>query len=415
MKKKFKALLGSLVALTILLYVSCNSDDGVDLPGSNDQQTTSEEENEPDTLAVEDFQVSIQEGLPEGTSLGVVPVVTNLSSFTFELVDQSVDDAIGVDPNNGNLFIANPNAFNYEDRTQLTAQVLVRSVDLEANAQILIDLEDYIEQTQQLTSRARSNEWNNDFGGVTYQYSSSNTFSIEYDSGQHQGVYCCHKIFQGNTMNHPTDPERKLVVDLESWGTIQYGDQHYYVVHVAYDGMGRIETVEYVWYNTDSISFYFEYEGEDIQVYNEEEELVLTHRVNENGHMIYAFSDAIERTWLYEDGNLVKITVDNKSIDYTFDNRNNPHYQAGFGNLFYINHVLELAMEWTGYFFRDELINDWPEYSSKNNAIQAVKDPYLDGHREFNYYYEYNQDDYPVYRSPGMNAGINDHYTFTYE
>ena len=92
-------------------------------------------------------------------SLGTVDASTNQGSLTYSIAEQSVDNAIAVNPSTGELTILNESLFDFETNPTITGIVKVENGDISDTADIIINLNNIIEDSLKSVTL---NRYNND-------------------------------------------------------------------------------------------------------------------------------------------------------------------------------------------------------------------------------------------------------------
>jgi len=105
-------------------------------------------------IEVSDFTTDIDENPSNGIVLGTVnATIDNGANMTYSLTDLSVSGAINIDLNSGELTVADPNSFDYETNTQITAVCEViesNTTGTPISASITININDVDENVGEL-------------------------------------------------------------------------------------------------------------------------------------------------------------------------------------------------------------------------------------------------------------------------
>lgn len=110
--------------ISICLF-SCSTDD------NSDQKIN---------LVANDFFVSIDERPARNTILGTIQASASQGEIQFALLDQIPIGSIAVDPNSGDVIVADPDQFVFSIRSEITASVLVTSGTKSDNVAIKISI-----------------------------------------------------------------------------------------------------------------------------------------------------------------------------------------------------------------------------------------------------------------------------------
>ncbi len=94
-----------------LLCISCNKD--------YDNVTIISEA----VVSVENFIETVEENKAEGASLGAVSATTTNGTLAYSIISQEPEDAISINPETGELSIADASVFDYEVNTEVTGVV----------------------------------------------------------------------------------------------------------------------------------------------------------------------------------------------------------------------------------------------------------------------------------------------------
>ncbi len=121
-----------LVCTFLIVFVSsCKSDLVGDDTMSEDEQTM---------VTVTDFEVGIEEGPEEDQSLGTLQVESDAENLFFEIVSQEPEGALGIDGTSGEISVANPALFIFDENPVVTAVVKVTGGDTSEQGSIIINL-----------------------------------------------------------------------------------------------------------------------------------------------------------------------------------------------------------------------------------------------------------------------------------
>jgi hypothetical protein len=121
--------------------------------------TENDEETNEIVVSIFDFETTIDENSNTGLSLGTVDASTNQGSLTYSIAEQSVDNAIAVNPSTGELTILNESLFDFETNPTITGIVKVENGDISDTADIIINLNNIIEDSLKSVTL---NRYNND-------------------------------------------------------------------------------------------------------------------------------------------------------------------------------------------------------------------------------------------------------------
>lgn len=118
-----------LIFLTILF--SCSSDDSNQI-----------DESTPITVSTSDFNVIIDEGLPDGTTIGTITGNTNQGDITFSILSQNPNNSFSINSETGLMSVENSDNFDYEINPQISGVVKVSNGDIFENSNVTINLND---------------------------------------------------------------------------------------------------------------------------------------------------------------------------------------------------------------------------------------------------------------------------------
>ncbi len=220
---KLKSYLLSLLTLTMFLFSSCDDDD----------------EETPVAIAIvaSDFTATIGENPANGASLGTVSAsVNDNSALTYALATQSVSNAMAINPNTGELTVADSAAFDFEANPTLTATYTASSGSVQETGSIIITLTNLIDvgfiTTWQTTTANESInipinsniigydytvDWGDGSeeagltGDATHSYATAGTHTVTI-TGDYPAI---------NMGNSDVSNNSKLV-DIKQWGEIEW-------------------------------------------------------------------------------------------------------------------------------------------------------------------------------------------------
>lgn len=92
------------------------------------------------TLIVDDFSTMLSTSPSAGTVLGQISVTTNHSDLEFDLLSEDPAGALSIHPGSGEISVANASLFDFDLRTEITAQVIVTAGSKTEIAEIVIQL-----------------------------------------------------------------------------------------------------------------------------------------------------------------------------------------------------------------------------------------------------------------------------------
>ncbi len=92
------------------------------------------------SLIVEDFSASLTVRPSDNQILGNLDVTTNLNDVKYEIVSQSIDDALIIDSNTGQISVKNSELFDIKVRDNIQAEVELTGSDIVRIAEISINL-----------------------------------------------------------------------------------------------------------------------------------------------------------------------------------------------------------------------------------------------------------------------------------
>ncbi|GLB47987.1 cadherin domain-containing protein [Neptunitalea lumnitzerae] len=107
------------------------------------------EDEETVEVTITNFETTVDENLPTGTSLGSVIATTNQGSITYSITQQTPADAIAINTTTGELTVLTESAFDFETYPTINATVLVENGTVSATGTVTIHLNDIVELTLQ--------------------------------------------------------------------------------------------------------------------------------------------------------------------------------------------------------------------------------------------------------------------------
>ncbi len=136
----------SVLALFVigLFVVSCSKED--ETPAATDETVVTDDNTDDTTpidttIVVGDTTFMIMENSEASTSIGTLVATTNHGSVTFSIKSQSIDGALSIDENSGEVTVGDASAYDYETNTSLTAVVSVMNGSKTMDANVTVDLE----------------------------------------------------------------------------------------------------------------------------------------------------------------------------------------------------------------------------------------------------------------------------------
>lgn len=126
--------IGILYSFSLIISIalfSCATDDNDDLEIN---------------LRVNDFFISIDERPTVNTILGTIVASTSQGEIEFTLLDQIPIGSIAIDPNSGDVIVADPDQFVFSVTSEITASVLVTSGTKSDNVAIKITINNPLSQ-----------------------------------------------------------------------------------------------------------------------------------------------------------------------------------------------------------------------------------------------------------------------------
>jgi len=94
------------------------------------------------TLDAENLTVTMAENQEAGASIGQIKATSDGAALNFEVLSSTPDGAFDINPLTGLLTIEEPDLFDFETRTSLSAVVRVSADDKSEEVDILVNLED---------------------------------------------------------------------------------------------------------------------------------------------------------------------------------------------------------------------------------------------------------------------------------
>jgi len=99
------------------------------------------------TISLEDFTVTVDENIAEGTSLGTISGSTNTGTLRYSLTTQTPAMALSINPSSGELTVQSEAAFNFEENNVILATVVAENQVVSKTATITVTLNDLEEPT----------------------------------------------------------------------------------------------------------------------------------------------------------------------------------------------------------------------------------------------------------------------------
>lgn len=122
--------------LMFILFTSCDdkfTDDSADDEGQV-------------TVTIENFEITIDENPERDFILGTVTASTNTGSLSFSILSQSPEGALNIDSETGELTVADPSLFEFDNNPTITATVEAQNGDVAEETTITIILNEIQEE-----------------------------------------------------------------------------------------------------------------------------------------------------------------------------------------------------------------------------------------------------------------------------
>ncbi|TYA84415.1 DUF1566 domain-containing protein [Seonamhaeicola marinus] len=133
-------------------------------------------------LSIQDFTTTIDENPTDGDVLGTIQAAGD-GTLSFSIISQTPTGAMSIDANTGELSVSNPNLFDYETNTVLTATIEVNNTISTQTATATINLNDVDEVTAQQTNMTiDENPSNDDVVGTLTASGSNLTYTITFQN-----------------------------------------------------------------------------------------------------------------------------------------------------------------------------------------------------------------------------------------
>ncbi len=122
MKAKPFLLYANIVIATMILFVSCESDS----------------DNTPSVITTAGLTINVFEDISTGEFLGVIKARTNTGILSYELSNQSAENAASIDPVSGTLVVDNETVFDAMINPVITVQVTINNGFITETAEVVI-------------------------------------------------------------------------------------------------------------------------------------------------------------------------------------------------------------------------------------------------------------------------------------
>lgn len=167
-----------LLFFSIFILFSCNHDEDIT------------------TITASDFTVTMNENPSSQQVIGKINATTNQGNLKYEIISQNLPGAMGLNSSTGELFVADPNLFDYETHPTISGVAKISNGTVFKDIQITISLKDVLETTVSIhdfTFSINENPTNQMFigkitgttnvGNLTYSIESqSNTNALKIDA-----------------------------------------------------------------------------------------------------------------------------------------------------------------------------------------------------------------------------------------
>ncbi len=125
MKAKTLLMYVNIVMATMVLFISCESDS----------------ENDPSVITTASLSISVFDNITAGEVIGVIRARTNKGLLSYELGNQSAENAIKIDPISGTLVVDNETVFDAMINPVITAEVLVNNGFITETVEVVISVD----------------------------------------------------------------------------------------------------------------------------------------------------------------------------------------------------------------------------------------------------------------------------------
>ena len=197
------------------------------------------------TISVNDFTVTVDENIANGTVIGTVDasVTNSTGTLTYTIVNQSVNGALAINANTGELTVADASAFDYETNTSITGTYKASTGTIEEEGSITINLNDVVETgngtefaltfrianaNESITIPVNAFEYTYDYtvdwgdgntdsnltDNVTHTYASAGDYQVLI-SGTFPAIFF-------NFSSSEVDETRSRLISIDQWGTNQW-------------------------------------------------------------------------------------------------------------------------------------------------------------------------------------------------
>ena len=123
-------MLKHLFLITLLSFIICSC---------------SQDDNEAIIIEVTDFNATIDENPDLNQVVGSINATTNIGNINFELISQNPENSITINDSTGEISVLNPDHFNFETNQVIEGVVKVNNGATYEEAQILIEIINIIE------------------------------------------------------------------------------------------------------------------------------------------------------------------------------------------------------------------------------------------------------------------------------
>lgn len=351
----------------ILVFICCSSDENKDEI----------------KISVEDFEVTINEGVEDQELLGALQANTNQGSVTYGLIGQSPENAFTLDVSTGELRVENKSLFNYELYTTITGVAEVSNGEVSKMIDIVINILD-VEENNLLIRTVDPRL----ISGESY-FISDQKNELNFENGE-----IVSWIHSSSTTRHIKNfvSNNGLIVEITDDLTAE-GGYCYSLETITYDENERIINISSTLSGNCQYTrnYSMEYEGNQVNFIDQNGNDHKTALFNDNGQIIQFTTGSDIVQFEYEGENLIKKTRGNRSLIFEYDGYRNPFKIEETLNFPEIATYLNVMWGNTSYHSDDSNF-----MNNSNNIIRFVLTNSGNPTLDYDFEYHYNSDDYPI-------------------
>ncbi|WP_179318711.1 cadherin repeat domain-containing protein [Winogradskyella helgolandensis] len=355
------------------------------------------------TVEATDFELSVNEDIPNNEVLGIVQANTNHGELTFSIQEQYPVNAFSVDASTGELKVKNSNLFNYETYPIISGIINVTNDDVSASAAVTINLLDvtydnsiFKGSSSTVTSGANLNL------DITNQ-----NVVIHYENTQFSYLYYYLGLYNGDIRFYETN--NNLITNFTEQDMF-YGSGCRGNFTLTYDSSDRITNiqVDITLCGPESLNYNIEYIGNTVnfidQINSDDRSMVL----NDNDQILSYTVGTSTVDFVYDsNNNLINISSGNGSITYEYDDYQNPYKFDETLNLSFVQYFVYVLTN--GFFDNSNRLNNI--FNNTNNITRIVRTN-VQFPIDVNYSYNYNSNNYPISKTSNVYDGSVQYYYF---